>query len=376
MPMPYRTLGNSDLVVSLCCLGTMTWGEQNTETEAVEQLNWAVNHGNINFIDTAELYPVPPGKKHCGDTELIIGRWLKAGGPDLRKKIILASKVAGYSGRTYIPMKRKNGVEEKTRLSREQIFNACESSLERLQTDYLDLYQLHWPDRYTPTFGALSYQRANERDDGIAWDEQVQAMGDLIKAGKIRHWGLSNENSFGVTMMVQTAKRLGVPPPVSIQNDFCLVDRRFEQDGTAEACSPLNVPKGGIGLLAYGALAGGTLSGKYHDGSDTSKSRHDKFPDFQPRYHAEHTRQMAKEFCDIATAAGFKPAQLALKWAADREYMGSVIIGATTMEQLKDNVAAFELDVPKDVMEQIDQLYLSKERPFFNKVCRMGRNNP
>ncbi|EKX34216.1 hypothetical protein GUITHDRAFT_80744 [Guillardia theta CCMP2712] len=314
-------------MVSIACLGTMTFGQQNTEDEAVEQLNYAVHEAGINFIDTAELYPVPPSSKTCGSTEEIIGRWLARGGPELRKKIYLASKVSGYSNRGYLYANRK--------VPRQQILEACDASLRRLQTNYLDLYQLHWPERYTPGFGALAYQRCLERVDSVPIEEQVAAMGELIKQGKIRYWGISNENAFGVAKFVMAAEKLQVPLPVSIQNDFCTIDRRFEQDGTAEACSPLNAPPHGISLLAYGPLAGGTLSGKYSTGLwDLSSSRHTLFPLFQPRYHAKNAIEFAKQHADIAAKYGITSSQLALAWAAAREYMGSVIIGATTMDQV------------------------------------------
>ena len=413
--------------------------------KAFEQLDWAVHEGGINFIDTAELYPVPPVPETAGMTEEMIGRWLAKGGDALRKKIILATKVAGYSkGRGYIVEKRKQtlGTEVDdpksfaTHLSREQILEACDASLKRLQTSYIDLYQLHWPERYTPLFGELGYKRASERGhDSVAMEETVSAVGELIKAGKVRYWGLSNENAFGVTKFVQVCQKLGVPLPVSIQNDFAFVDRRFEQDGTAEACSPLNVGGNGIGLLAYGALAGGTLSGKYAEkAAESEQSRHTKFPGFQPRYHADATREIAAEFAKVAIEQamrpalyyhyyyyccgcvcvflflfvsmhacmyyvcvyththpythphthipqvakkhGMRPAQLALAWAASREYMGSVIIGATSMEQLKENVAAFDITIPKECVAELEELYLKFERPYFCNVSRMGRNNP
>jgi len=366
----------------------MTWGKQNTELEAHAQLDWAVHEGGINFIDTAELYPVPPEPGTAGATEVMIGNWLAKGGPDLRKKIILATKVAGYSkGRGYLVENRRKtlgtGVGDQesfaTHLSKEQILEACDASLKRLQTTYIDLYQLHWPERYTPLFGELAYARSKERDDAVSIEEQVAAIGELIKSGKVRYWGLSNENAFGVTLFVQACKKLGVPLPVSIQNDFAFVDRRFEQDGTAEACAPHNVGSNGIGLLAYGALAGGTLSGKYADpttAANLENSRHVKFPDFQPRYHSNSTKDMAAAFAQVARKWGMIPAQLALAWAAHREYMGSVIIGATSMGQLKENVAAFDIVIPAACAEELEKLYLSFERPYFANVGRMGRNNP
>jgi len=388
MPLRQVQLGHSDMLVTIACLGTMTWGEQNSEIEAFEQLDWAVHEGGINFIDTAELYPVPPRPDTAGSTEVIIGKWLAKGGPELRKKIILASKVAGYSkGRGYLVEKRRETLAYEmgdpesfaTHLSKDQIFEAVDASLKRLQTSYLDLYQLHWPERYTPVFGELSYKRASERADAVTIEEQVAAIGELIKSGKIRYWGLSNENAFGVTKFVHACEKQGVPLPVSIQNDFAFVDRRFEQDGTAEACAPHNVGANGIGLLAYGALAGGTLSGKYADPAAATlleKSRHSKFPDFQPRYHANSTKELAAEFAKIANKYSIKPAQLALAWAASKEYMGSVIIGATSMEQLKDNVAAFDVIIPDQCAAELEKLYLNYERPYFANVGRMGRNNP
>lgn len=348
--MKYMQLGSSDLKVSIACLGTMTWGVQNNESEAFEQLDYAVKQGGINFIDTAELYPVPSTAETMGRTEEYIGRWLAREGPEMRKKIVLTSKVSGYSTmRKYLVANRKvpKQAEATPRLSREHIFEAVDASLRRLQTDYLDLYQLHWPDRYTPNFGELGYDRSKERDGDIPFEETVQAVGDLIKAGKIRHWGLSNENAYGVTMMVQTALRLGVPPPVSIQNDFSLADRRFWTDGVAEACSPHAVP-GGISLLAYGALCGGTLSGKYHkdDKSDVEQARHVLYDDFQPRYRSERVMAMAGDHIEIAKKYNVSPTELAYAWAASREYIGSVIIGATSMKQLKENIAAFEKEIP------------------------------
>jgi len=369
-------LGSSDLLVSLACLGTMTFGNQNDEKSSFELLDYAVKQGGINFIDTAELYPVPPAAETCGSTEDIIGRWLAKEGPEMRKKVILASKVSGRSGRKYIVANRKDPKQEEadSRLSRDQIFEAIDGSLRRLQTDYLDLYQLHWPDRYTPNFGELGYERAKERSDDVSFEEQVQAMGDLIASGKIRHWGVSNENAFGVTKFVETAKKLGVPPPVSIQNDFSLADRRFHTDGTAEACAPHNVP-GGIGLLAYGALSGGTLSGKYlGDQKEAKTARHTLFEDFQPRYHSNRTMTMAAAHVEIAKKWNVTPSQLAYAWAASREYMASVIIGATTLEQLKENVAAFTMEIPSGAIEEVDNLHLEYERPYFDPgLCRLGR---
>ena len=368
--MRMRWLGEGSptpLWVSEACLGTMTWGEQNTAADAHAQLDLALSAG-CNFIDTAELYPVPPSNASYGETERIIGAWLAADGAR-RARVVLASKVASY-GRDYVPARRAvelaggdagaaAGAPAQCRLTREQIVTACDASLRRLGTETIDLYYLHWPERYTNIFAARAYKRAGERAS-TPIDEQVSAMGELLAAGKIRAWGLSNENAHGVARFLEAAARLGVPPPVSIQNDFSLLHRRFEEDGTAEACAPLHAGfSGGVGLLAYGALAGGVLSNKYRraDGgappaetggaarrqlAGPADARHVRFPQFQPRYYSEGSLDVAERVAAIAAERGVAPAELALRWARSREYVGAVIIGATTLEQLRENLAAFD----------------------------------
>lgn len=358
--MRYRTLGEGEnaLRVSEACLGTMTWGEQNTEAEAHAQLDAAVSAG-VNFIDTAELYPVPPVAATFGETERIIGRWLAAD-TSRRSSLVLATKVASF-GRDYIPALR--GVDlggapdpaQPARLTRAQVARALDSSLARLETTYVDLYQLHWPERYTNIFGARAYDRSAERDS-TPIDEQVLAMKDALDSGKIRAWGLSNENGVGVAAFLEACERLGVPKPVSIQNDFSLLHRKFEEDGTAEACAPrFSKTENGVRLLVYGALAGGTLSGKYAKRSDGSRSapadaRHVKWPWFQARYASSRAFDAVDGYVDAAAAADTTPAQLALLWCRSKVYVGSVIIGATSLEQLRENLAAFELD-PMDAAE-------------------------
>ncbi|GAB4816568.1 hypothetical protein N2152v2_003614 [Parachlorella kessleri] len=341
----------------------MTWGEQNTEAEAVEQLDYALSQG-VNFIDTAELYPVPPRPETCGTTEEIIGRWMKARGN--RDRVVLATKVMGGGGdtRTFVPANRSvppNPAAPPPRLDAEQIRAAVEASLRRLQTPYIDLIQLHWPQRYAPVFGRNQYllEKAAGQDAG-SFDEQVQAVGELIKEGKVRHWGLSNETPFGVAKMCETAARLGVAGPVTIQNDFSLLDRRFEGH-LAEACAPHHY---NIRLLPYGPLAGGTLTDKYHNGSaPPESSRHVKFPDFQPRYHSERSLAAAACYADLAQRKGLTLAQLALAWCKSRWYVASTIIGATTLEHLKKNIAAFELDLDKDTLKEIDAIHLQHRNP-------------
>ncbi|KAL4428585.1 hypothetical protein ABPG77_008897 [Micractinium sp. CCAP 211/92] len=358
--MKYTKLGSSDLEVSIVCLGTMTWGEQNTEEEAWEQLDYAVSQG-INFIDTAELYPVPPRPETCGRTEEYIGRWMKARGN--RSKIILATKVMGGAkdGRTFVPANRtvpKDPSPPAPRLEPAQIRAAVEGSLRRLQTEYIDLIQLHWPDRYAPVFGKNQFI-ASQHYDPVPFEAQVAAVGELIREGKVRHWGLSNETTFGVCKMAEVAAKLGVPPPISIQNDFSLLDRRFEGH-LAEACAPFNY---NLGLLPYGPLAGGTLTNKYFEGEPSPNARHVKFPGFQPRYHSEPSRAAARAYRELAEQKGLTLAQLALAWCKSRWYVASVIIGATTMEQLKENIAAFDIELDADTLAKIDALHLAHRNP-------------
>lgn len=273
------------------------WGEQNTEAEAHAQLSRALELG-VNFIDVAELYPVPPKASTFGVTERIVGSWLKAD-PSRRDKVVIATKVTSRSAGArlaHIVGSRAypEGTPPQTELAltRPQILAACEGSLERLGIDCIDLYQIHWPDRATNIFDTRAYKRSAERPVFTPFDETVGAVGELLRRGLIKQWGLSNENSMGVCKMLESCARLGVQRPVSIQNDFSLLHRKFEEDGTAEACSPLHsgVAPHGVLLLAYGALAGGTLSGKYRRGSDGSLqtsakgARHTLFPAFQPRY--------------------------------------------------------------------------------------------
>lgn len=316
-----------------------------------------------------QLYPVPPRKETYGSTEEIIGNWLKAD-PTRRSKVVLASKVCSRSagprlahivgGRPY-----PEGVTPPTKLalSRVQILAACEGSLQRLGVECIDLYQIHWPDRATNIFDARAYSREHELATFTPFDETVGAIGELLSAGKIKQWGLSNENAVGVCKILESCARLGVQKPATIQNDFSVLHRKFEEDGTAEACSPLHSGvANGIQLLAYGALAGGTLSGKYKrqpNGelrSADKGSRHTLFPNFQPRYYSGASVDTTARLVEVAGRHNLTPAQLALLWAAGREYLGSVIIGATSLSQLRENIAVFnELEpLSKELNAEID----------------------
>ncbi|CAD7696188.1 unnamed protein product [Ostreobium quekettii] len=353
-------LGSSDLHVSVACLGTMTYGVQNTEQEAFEQLDYALAQG-INFVDTAEMYPVPCGPDTCGATEAIVGNWMQA--RNNRNEIILATKVLGgpiAADRSCVVANRhvpKLGTAQQGRTDAKSIRCALEASLRRLKTDCIDLYQIHWPDRYVPIFGLAQYHESMERDY-ISFEEQVRTMGELIKEGKIRHWGLSNETTFGVCKFCEVARRMGLPQPVSIQNDFSLLDRRFEME-LAEACSRRHY---NIGLLAYGPLAGGTLSGKYQ-GQGTYDSRHTLFPALQARYHGEPSLAATKKYADLAGKRGLTTVQLALSWVKSRPYLGSCIIGATKMEQLKEDIEAFQVNLDVETLQAIDAIHAECRNP-------------
>lgn len=357
--MDMRPLGGSGVQVPVVCLGTMTFGEQNAEAEAFEIMDYCLSRG-VSFFDSAELYPVPPTRENNAKTERIIGNWMRA--RNNRAQIFLATKVASAMpgmDRSYVVGNRSEPPLEgedvpQPALTREQIVGACEASLRRLQTDYIDLYQLHWPARYAPLFGGRQYHPDRERPGVPSIDEQVSAMGELINSGKIKHWGLSNETAYGVCTFVEAAKRLNVPPPVSIQNDYSLVTRQFDGE-TAEACRHHN-----IGLLAYGVLAGGFLSGKYLEGSgvDVSKSRHTLFAGFQPRYKSPRTTAAAVDLAALAKSKGLTAATLAQAWAASRWFMSSVIIGATTVAQAKENIDACLLKLDKQTLQEVDELFI------------------
>jgi aryl-alcohol dehydrogenase-like predicted oxidoreductase len=333
--MEYRKLGSSDLKVSALSLGTMTFGEQNSEADAHAQLDMAVAHG-VNFIDTAEMYPVAPRAGTQGSTERYIGSWLKR---QRRDQLIVASKIAGPSrGFAWI----RNG----PRINRAHLNAAIDGSLTRLQTDYLDLYQIHWPDRYVPMFGATSYEVSQEHDsEPIA--EQLLALSDLVKAGKIRHIGLSNETPWGVAEFVRCAEQLGLAKVVSVQNAYHLMNRTFEA-GLAEVCRHSNV-----GLLAYSPLAFGHLTGKYL-ADPKAAGRITLFPGFGQRYHKVNVPAASAAYVQIAQQAGLNPAQMALAYARTRWFTASVILGATTTAQLQENLDSVELTLPAEVTEQIE----------------------
>jgi len=336
--MEYRQLGASDLRVSALGLGTMTFGEQNSEADAHAQLDLAVSRG-VNFIDTAEMYPVAPRAETQGRTESYIGSWLKH---QRRDKLIVATKIAGPSrGFSWI----RNG----PRINRAHLTAAIDSSLKRLQTDYVDLYQIHWPDRYVPMFGATSYDVAQEHDSTpIA--EQLQALAELIKAGKVRHIGLSNETPWGVSEFVRHAEQAGLPKIITVQNAYHLMNRSFES-GLAEVCRHANV-----GLLAYSPLAFGWLTGKYQADPD-APGRITLFPGFGQRYNKPNVPAASSEYVRIAQEAGLTPATMALAYARTRWFTGSVLLGATNLNQLKENLDSAELVLSAEVLKEIEAVH-------------------
>ena len=334
-----KTLPGTALTVSEVCLGTMTWGEQNTESQGHAQLDYAVSRG-INFIDTAEMYPVPPNGRTQGRTETILGNWLAR---QARDKFVVATKVAGPGRREWI----RGG---RTDLTRDVIEEACGTSLERLRTDYIDLFQIHWPQRNVPAFGASQFDPSQERE-GPPIREQVEAMAGLVKAGKIRHYGLSNETAWGLCEFNRVAKELGVPGPVTTQNVYSLLSRKVEVD-IAEVLFREN-----MSLLAYSPLAMGTLTGKYRNGAKPAGARFTVFSDFGMRFRTPLAFEAAEAFCKLAQARGLTPTQLALGYVRSRWFVGSTIIGATTLEQLAEDIDAFvELDAP--TLEAIAALHV------------------
>ncbi len=346
--MLYRPLGRTELRVSAICLGTMTFGEQNTAADAAAQLDRAVAAG-INFIDTAEMYPVPPKAETMGRTEDYIGRWLAAHGG--RDRLVIASKVAGPASALGLSHVRGGN----NRLDRANIERALDGSLRRLGTDYLDLYQLHWPDRQTNFFGKLGYEPPAE-DKSVPLLETLEALGDLVRAGKVRHVGVSNETPWGTMRLLELAERHGLPRMVSIQNPYNLLNRTFEI-GLAEVAM-----REQCGLLAYSPLAFGALSGKYLDGQRPPNGRLTLFSRFD-RYSNEQAVDATAKYVAVARKHGLDPAQMALAFVTSRPFVTANIIGATTMEQLEQNLASIHMRLSADVLADIEAVHTSQPNP-------------
>jgi aryl-alcohol dehydrogenase-like predicted oxidoreductase len=335
--MNYKKLGNTDIDVSTICLGTMTWGEQNTQEEAFQQMDYALDQG-VNFWDTAELYSVPPKAETYGHTEIIIGNWFKEN--KKRDKVILASKVAGPM-RAYLRGGGNNyGIEKMSQ--------AINDSLKRLQTDYIDLYQLHWPERNTNMFGRLGYEHKENE-----WNKFEDVLGNLqkfIKEGKIREIGLSNETPWGVSKCLELSKEKGLPRMMSVQNPYSLLNRTYEV-GLAEISI-----RDQIGLLAYSPLASGYLTGKYRNNQLPKNSRIERDGDFWTRYNKPNTTKAVDAYYEISKKYNLNFAQMSLKFCEIQPFMTSVIIGATTMEQLQTNIESVNINLTDDVINEINEV--------------------
>jgi len=343
--MEYRTLPGTDMNVSKVCLGTMTWGQQNTEAEAHEQLGYAIAQG-INFIDTAEMYPVPPNAETQGRTEKYVGTWLVK---QKRDRLYVATKVAGPGRRDWI----RGG---RTDLTKDVIGEAVDTSLARLQTDYIDLYQIHWPQRNVPMFGSTEFDPSKEKS-GPSIHEQVKGMSAMIKAGKIRHYGLSNETAWGVCQFRNAAKELGVPGPVTIQNSYSLLSRNVDND-LAETLFREQMT-----LLAYSPLAAGILTGKYLGGAQPAGARFTLFDSLGIRFRKPVVPEAVEAYGKLAKQRGITLVQLALGYVASRWFLGASIIGATSMAQLKEDVAGAQFTLDAETLEEIRKIQLRYPNP-------------
>lgn len=341
--MKFKQLGSSDLTVSEIALGTMTFGQQNTFAEACVQFDYAVEQG-VNFIDTAEMYPVPGKAETQGRSEEYLGKWLQT---KSREKIIIASKVAGPArGFRWI----RGGPLS---IDRDNVIAALESSLKRLQTDHIDLYQIHWPARNVPMFGKNNYDPALERP-ATPVEEQLTVLSELVNSGKVRHIGVSNETPWGVAEFLKVAERLGLRRVVSIQNPYNLLNRTFEV-GLHELCH-----REQISLLAYSPLAFGLLTGKYIK-NPAEKGRITLFPDFGQRYHKTNVPAAVAAYAGLAAQHGLSPAQMALAYLRSRPFLASTIIGATSMPQLQENLSLIELDA--EVLKGIEEIHQRFSNP-------------
>ncbi|MCL7944336.1 NADP(H)-dependent aldo-keto reductase [Marinobacter sp. ATCH36] len=336
--MKTRKLGRTDIDVSEICLGTMTWGEQNSQQQAFEQLDLATAEG-VNFIDAAEMYPVPPRPETQGLTETYLGNWLARRGR--RDDLVIASKVAGPgNGLKYL----RNG----PRLTRDHIRQACEDSLRRLQTDYIDLYQVHWPDRNANFFGTLGYRHSAD-EQATAIEETLGALAELVEEGKVRHIGVSNETPWGTNEYLRLSRERNWPRIVSIQNPYNLLNRTFEVGMAEIACREQ------VGLLAYSPLAFGMLSGKYLDGKRPEGARMTLYERFT-RYTSGRGAEATRAYVDLAASYGLSPVQMALAYVTSRDFVTSNIIGATTLEQLRENLGSASVSLNENVLEAIEDL--------------------
>ena len=329
-------------------MGTMTWGEQNTLEEAFEQMDYAYDQG-INIFDSAELYPVPPSADTQGETSRILGQWVKS--RKIRDKVIIADKIVGRSGMNWF---RPEGIE--TRLDKKQIEFALDRTLKNLEMDYVDIYQLHWPDRPINVFGGLEYEHT-DNGEAISIEETLTALDELVKQGKIRHIGLSNETAWGTSEFLKVASEKKMSKIISIQNPYNLLNRSFEV-----SLSEISIREQ-VGLLAYSPLASGVLTGKYFDGKLPKGSRMDLFGHRYPRYKTLNAEAAAKKYHAVASKHGLNPCQMAIKFCEIQKFVSSVIIGQTTMEQLKTNIGSISLNLSKEVIKDINEVQIIYSNP-------------
>jgi aryl-alcohol dehydrogenase-like predicted oxidoreductase len=348
--MRYRKLGTTDLSVSVICLGTMTFGEQNSQQDGFDQMDYALERG-INFFDTAELYAVMPKKETYGKTEEILGNWFQE--KKNRDKIILASKIASKSdGLEWIREGSENLGFDKKNMNA-----AIDASLRRLKTDYIDLYQLHWPERKVPKFGQLDYKHDPKDNNWTTIEEVLFNLNELIKAGKVRHVGLSNETPWGMMKFLELAKEKKLPRMMSVQNVYSLVNRVFDI-GHSEVAIKEN-----CGLLAYSPLAGGRLSGKYIGGTNPKNARYTLWPQRFSRHHTERGEKAIDKYVSLANKYGIPPSTFANAFVNDRPFVTSNIIGATTMSQLKENIDSIDIKLTEEMYSDIADVHLTNPNP-------------
>lgn len=342
--MKTRPLGDSGIDIPIITLGTMTWGQQNTESEAHEQLDYAVDERGLYFLDTAEFYPVPPEKSKQGRTETYIGNWLKKRGK--RDDLVIASKVSPSS------LIRTRPQSDPPRLDRKHIRLAIEGTLKRLNTDYIDLYQVHWPERKTNFFGVRGVQELDDSKNPTPIEETLSAMAELQKEGKIRHIGISNETPWGVSEYLRLSRENNLPRIVSIQNQYSLTNRTYEI-GLSEITMREN-----IAMLAYSALNMGVLTGKYLDGAKPAGARFTLFPNRSvSRYNPPEAQEAIRSYVELAKQNNLDPATMAIAFAHSRPFVTSVIIGATDLEQLKVCIDAGEIELSQEVLDGIDKIH-------------------
>ena len=337
--MNYKKLGSTDVDVSTICLGTMTWGEQNSKADGFEQMDYAIDNG-VNFWDTAEIYAIPMREETYGETENIIGEWFKK--TKKRDKVILATKVSGPTSKEYI---RGGGCS----YDKKSMSEALEKSLKRMQTDYIDLYQLHWPERNTNFFGKQGYEHDSNEKNWIAFEEILENLKKFVDAGKIRYVGLSNETAWGLAKCLELSKLKNLPKMMAVQNPYNLLNRTYEV-GLAE----ISVREQS-GLLAYSPLAFGYLTGKYRNNNMPKGSRIDLFKDFT-RYNNENSIKAIEEYYKISQKFNLDFAQMSIKFCEIQPFVTSVIIGATTMQQLKTNVESVNVKLDNEIINEINEV--------------------